>query len=60
VAFQKVKQSLNNTPLLALQYFPKTYVVEADASREGIEVDLMQEHDLNAYINLCRHTRKSY
>ena len=51
LAFQKLKDLLVSTPVLALPNFDKEFVVEAYASGTGIEVVLMQDNHPIAFIS---------
>ena len=51
LAFQKLKDLLVSTPVLALPNFDKEFVVEADASSIGIGVVLMQDNHPIAFIS---------
>ncbi|KAL3500560.1 hypothetical protein ACH5RR_039653 [Cinchona calisaya] len=42
-AFKRLKLSMSTTPAMALPNFSKPFIVETDASNEGIGVVLMQE-----------------
>jgi hypothetical protein len=42
-AFEDIKQVMCIAPVLATLDFTKTFIVEYDASRNGIDDDLMQE-----------------
>ena len=41
-SFQRMKEVMSNCPILALPDFSKPFVLECDASREGIGVVLKQ------------------
>ncbi|GJU14404.1 ty3-gypsy retrotransposon protein [Tanacetum coccineum] len=43
-AFKDLKERLSNAPLLSLPNFDREFVIEADASRDGIGAVLMQEN----------------
>ena len=49
--FQSLKDSLIQSPVLALLDFSKVFVVEVDASGYGIGVVLMQNHHPIAFIS---------
>jgi len=51
LAFQKLKDLLVSTPVLALPNFDKEFVVEAYASGTGIGVVLMQDNHPIAFIS---------
>ena len=42
--FEKMKMIMSSCPVLALSYFSHPFIVECDASGEGIGVVLMQNH----------------
>jgi hypothetical protein len=50
-AFQTLKMTMCTTPILALLDFTKTFVLECDAPRKGIDVVLMQEGRPLAFTN---------
>ena len=51
LAFQKLKDLLVSTPVLALPNFDKEILVEADASGMGIGAVLMQDNHPIAFIS---------
>ena len=42
--FEKIKKIMSSCPVLALPDFSQPFIVECDASREGLGVVLMQNH----------------
>ena len=48
-SFQKLKQKLTTTPVLALPNISKDFVVYCDASRQGLGCVLMQDGRVIAY-----------
>ncbi|PHT78822.1 hypothetical protein T459_16874 [Capsicum annuum] len=43
IAFQKLKDAMNTTPVLSLADFTKSFIVETDACAKGIGAVLMQD-----------------
>ena len=50
-AFQHLKAAMVSLPILALPNFGKPFVVELDASEQGLGEVLMQDHKPIAYFN---------
>ena len=47
--FEKMKTIMSSCPVLALPDFSQSFIVECDASREGLGAVLMQNHHLIAF-----------
>ena len=58
MAFESLKKAVTSTPVLALPDFTKPFIVETDASQEGIWAVLMQEGRPIAYISKAFPSRK--
>jgi RNase H-like domain found in reverse transcriptase len=50
-AFEALKTAMSTTPVLKLSNFQQAFVVGTDASHDGIDVVLMQEHRPIAYLS---------
>jgi hypothetical protein len=50
-AFQRLKEVMTNPPVLELPNFSKSFIIECDASGEGISAILMQERRPLAYLS---------
>lgn len=50
-AFNQLKQAMSNLPVLKVPNFSKQFVVECDASGEGLGVVLMRKGQLVAYLS---------
>ena len=50
-AFENLKQAMSNTPILAMPNFKETFIIETDASGEGIRAVLQQNGKPTAYMS---------
>ncbi|XP_031281911.1 uncharacterized protein LOC116140416 [Pistacia vera] len=50
-AFEELKQVITTVPVLSMPNFSKTFIIETDASRQGIDAVLMQEGRLLAFLS---------
>ena len=50
-AFKNLKQAMTQTPILVMPDFKDTFVIEADASGEGISAILQQKRRPNAFLS---------
>ncbi|KAH9658539.1 hypothetical protein KPL70_023536 [Citrus sinensis] len=57
-AFEKLKKAMSSTPTLAMPNFHETFIVETDASGEGIGAVLQQQGRLIAYMSHALSTSK--
>jgi hypothetical protein len=59
-AFDKFKQAMIQTPVLALPYFELPFVVETDACENGIGVVLMQQNRPVAFLSKALGVKNSH
>ena len=57
-AFEKLKKAMSSTPTLAMPNFHETFIVETDASGEGIGTILQQQARLIDYMSRALSTLK--